>query len=386
MTQGVLFESIHVLEEDHPSSGMQTVALEEGFVSLRRVFDRLPDATFVVDPRGRVLDLNAAAATALSSTRGRLLGSTLHDIGAAPVLISRFEHGLREALRDGMPYYGMLKLEDSDGVRQWEVDLHPDPKGGDGVPCVLIVARDVTLARRREDALRGRNRALSQLGDSLCHDLRSPLATIRAFVGFLALDLKERNELQIVKDVESIHNAVDRMTELIAAIVRRAGPNARVTPVDVPLADVVGDALALLAGPVASCNAEIHVTEAPWMLRGERESLVQIFENLIENALKYARLGERPSVTIGVEEKQGAIMIFVRDQGIGVDAGNLHRVFNRFERLGAGTEGTGMGLSLVKRLVERHGGKVWLESAGEGRGTTVRLTLAGTHRQALKVD
>jgi PAS domain S-box-containing protein len=364
-------------------SGAQGIILAEGFVSLRRVFNSLPDATFVLDQLGRVLDLNAAAERALGRTRHQLLGSTLRELGDWPALACRFDEAMRQVVREGKAHESVVTLDTPRGARHWEVRLYPDMSDSEAAASVLVIAREVTQAKRLEGELIGRSNELSQLGDSLCHDLRSPLATIRSFLGFLAADLKARDESQIASDLGSIHNAVDRMTDLITAIVKRtrlSGTNA--SRVETTLGDVIGDALTLLAGCVAVRGARVDVTPEPWIIRGERGTLIQIFENLIENSVKFAKHGERPRIAISVEEWGGSPTISVCDQGIGIEPGQVHRVFDRFERLGAEREGTGVGLSIVKRLVERHGGKVWVESPGVGCGTTVRLTLTQMYKQA----
>jgi PAS domain S-box-containing protein len=358
--------------------------LSEGFVSLRSVFNRLPDATFVLDQSGRVLDLNIAAEKALSLTRRQVLGSTPRDIGAAPTLLCHFDEALRQVVREGKSLTTVVAFDTTRGARHWEVRFYPDLATADEVASILVVARDVTLSRRRQDELVGRSNELSQLGDSLCHDLRSPLATIRTFLGFLATDLKTRDETQIASDVDTIHNAVDRMTDLITAIVKRTRlsvPGASTT--ETTLREVIGDAVTLVGGCVTARAALVEITDEPWVIRGERGTLVEIFQNLIENAVKFSKVGERPRIRISVEEWGGSPTISVCDKGIGVDPGQIHRVFERFERLGVDREGTGVGLSLVKRLVERHGGKVWIESPGVGCGTTVRLTLAGMSKRTI---
>ncbi|HEX3597743.1 MAG TPA: PAS domain-containing sensor histidine kinase [Polyangiaceae bacterium] len=353
------------------------VVIDTEFDTERRAFDRLPDATFVLDQRGRILDLNIAAERALSRPRAQLLGSTVRELGASPALLCRFDGALRQVVREGKAHETVVQFDTPLGPRHWEVRLCPDAGDAAG-PSVLAVGRDVTARTRREEELIARSKELSQFGDSLCHDLRSPLATIRCFLGFLAADLQAHDDAQIAADIGSIHSTVDRMTDLITTIVKRTRLNGSVvTPSESSLRDVIGDALSLVAGDVAARGAVLEITDEPWLISGERGSLVEIFENLLENAAKFSKPGERPHIEISVEEWGGSPTICVCDRGIGIDPAKIHRVFERFERLDADHEGTGVGLSLVKRLVERHGGKVWIESPGVGHGTTVRLTLAG---------
>jgi PAS domain S-box-containing protein len=350
--------------------------LESGLVSFRGVFRSLPDAALLLDQRGRLLDLNAAAEKALARTRSQLLGCTLTEIGASSALVRRFDDLLLRTLADGASREATVTLETPRGTFHWEIRFHR-AGGGDEVPYVLGVFRDVTASVQQHGQLESRNHELAQIVDALCHDLRSPIATIRSFVGFLLADLKAHDQSQIATDLAMIQNAVDKMAELITAISRRTRrTEPRTDPVESRLSDIVNDAVTLLAGCLAARHAVVEVAVDSWTIRGDRGSFVEIFENLIENAVTFTSYEERPRVSIGVEEWRGSPTIYVRDEGMGIDPSELSRVFDRRERL----DDTGMGLSLVKALLERHGGTLWIESAGPGRGTTVRLKLAGLRR------
>jgi len=359
-------------------NGIQEAALHSGFISFRGVFSRLPDPTMVLDHGGRVLDINAAAERALSRSRPQLLGATLSEIGASSAIVRRFDEVLQRVLRDGTARETVVAVETPRGEFHWEVRFYPHRGDGEEVPMVLGVFRDVTRVVRRQRELEGRSSELSQLGDSLCHDLRSPIATVRSFIDFLVTDVKAQDESQIEADIEMIQNAVEKMTELLTSISRRTRKSdIRDDGAQTSLSDLVSDSLALLGGVIATRQAVVDVTDEPWVLRGDRGSFVEIFENLIENAVKFTNRDERPRVGITVEEWRGAPTICVRDQGIGIEARELERVFDRYEQL----DGTGMGLFLVKALVERLGGDVSVESPGRGLGTTVRLTPAEMYKK-----
>jgi signal transduction histidine kinase len=112
------------------------------------------------------------------------------------------------------------------------------------------------------------------------------------------------------------------------------------------------------------------------MLCGDRTRLVEVFQNLVDNAIKFMGDQPTPRVEIGVEKAGEEYVFFVRDNGIGIDPRYQPKVFGLFEKYDPATRGTGIGLALVKRIVEVHGGKIWVESAGIGKGTTFRFTLA----------
>jgi signal transduction histidine kinase len=147
---------------------------------------------------------------------------------------------------------------------------------------------------------------------------------------------------------------------------------------DVPLRSVVADAQALVAGHIAQRGVQVEVTTEPITLHGDPIRLTELFQNLLDNAVKFMGAEPAPLVEITAERTNGEIIITVRDNGIGIDPRHTSKLFGLFEKLDASSDGTGVGLALVRRIVEVHGGRIWAESAGPGRGSSFRFTLTGT--------
>jgi PAS domain S-box-containing protein len=245
----------------------------------------------------------------------------------------------------------------------------------------LASARDITDLRQQERELRERNEEMSRFTYTVSHDLKSPLVTIRTFLGFLEKDLANPAGGRVQEDLEYIHGAANKMARLLdellelSRIGRKANPSE-----DATLQAVVDEALKLVAGSVAARGVRVEVTPEPVVLHGDRTRLVEVFQNLIDNAVKFMGSQAAPRVEVGVEGSGKETVIYVRDNGSGIDPRHQARIFGLFEKAQPDTEGTGLGLTLVRRIVELHDGKVWVESAGIGQGATFRLTLAGTRR------
>lgn len=244
--------------------------------------------------------------------------------------------------------------------------------------------REMKVRLHVEEALRLSAHELKQRNDELArftytvsHDLKSPLVTIQTFLGFLLRDAKNQDTARMEKDVHFIRGAAEKMGRLLNELLDLSRVGRKMNPfVRVPLQELVQEARELVAGRIAQRGARIVVTERPLELFGDRQRLVEVFQNLIDNAVKFMGTEQTdPCIEIGAETIEGETAFFVRDNGMGIDPRFQSKLFGLFEKLDARAEGTGMGLALIKRIIEVHGGRIWIESEGIGKGTTVRFTL-----------
>ena len=228
------------------------------------------------------------------------------------------------------------------------------------------------LIRKLED----QNAELERFVYTVSHDLKSPLITIKGFLGHLDAAARAGNWDRFTADLGRVSRAADRMHALLNDLLQlsRVGRVAN-PPRNVPLAASVAEAIQQLDGAVTAGNVAVEVEPDLPSVFADPARVTEVFVNLIGNAVKFAAGGPAPHVRVGFRPADGAV--FVRDNGIGIDPAHHARVFNLFERLNPNTEGTGVGLAIVKRIVDVHGGRVWIESDGQDRGTTVCLTLPG---------
>jgi signal transduction histidine kinase len=210
------------------------------------------------------------------------------------------------------------------------------------------------------------------------HDLKAPLVTISGFMGFLEQDARKGDTEKLNKDISRINEAISKMERLLTELLELSRIGRMMNPpMDIPFAEVVNEALELVDGRLQAGRVQVEVEADLPSVYGDRARLVEVVQNLVDNAAKYMERQSDPKITIGVTKAEGKSVFFVQDNGIGIEPEQHNRVFGLFNKLDTNSEGTGIGLALVKRVIEVHGGKIWVESRGIGTGSTFYFTLAG---------
>jgi signal transduction histidine kinase len=148
-------------------------------------------------------------------------------------------------------------------------------------------------------------------------------------------------------------------------------------PENVPFGEIVQEALRLVEGRLGAKQIEVRTEASFPIVRGDHVRLVEVVQNLVDNAAKFMGDQQTPRIEIGTKTENDRPLFFVRDNGIGIAPEQHERVFGLFNKLDSNTEGTGIGLALVKRIVEVHSGRIWVESDGKGNGTAFYFTLSG---------
>jgi signal transduction histidine kinase len=236
--------------------------------------------------------------------------------------------------------------------------------------------RDITDRKRQERELSEKSVELERFTYTVSHDLKSPLVTVKTFLGYLEQDLLSSNKERVKQDVTYMRTAADKMGHLLDELLKLARVGRKTNPpVRVTFQELAREAVGLVAGRISISHAEVQVAEAAVVLEGDRPRLVEIWQNLVENACKFMGDQPKPRVEIGVEQRGAETVFFVRDNGVGIEPRFHQKVFSLFEKLNPKIEGTGMGLALVKRVVELYKGRIWVESGGLAQGSNFLFTL-----------
>ena len=247
----------------------------------------------------------------------------------------------------------------------------------------LVIARDVTERTRAEaereslvQALEAKNAELERFTYSASHDLRSPLVTIGSYLSHVE-EAAARGDIEALRqDIERIRRAARRMDRLLKDLLEfsRVG-HGMGTPETFPLAPLVRDAAAMARGALEGRGVEVVVAVDLPEVRGDRVRLLQVIQNLLDNAARFMGDQKVPRVDVGSRRDGDEAVFFVRDNGIGIERQHQQRIFGLFDKLDPKGPGTGVGLALVKRIIEQHGGRIWVESEGALKGSTFCFTL-----------
>jgi signal transduction histidine kinase len=251
---------------------------------------------------------------------------------------------------------------------------------GDLARALNRMARDL---RSHEEALRAeradlaaKNAELERFSYTVSHDLKSPLVTVRGFAGLAGTDLAAGRLVRVRQDLGRIVAATDKMHRLLDDLLELSRVGRVVhPPEDVALGDLAREVVELVRGQLGESRVAVEIADDLPVVRADRRRLREVLQNLVENAAKFTAGEREPRVTIGVRQDGDEQVFFVRDNGRGIEPRFLEKVFDLFEKLDPTAEGTGVGLALVRRIIEAHGGRTWAESEGPGLGSTFCFTL-----------
>ncbi len=252
-----------------------------------------------------------------------------------------------------------------------------------GINGVTSIGEDITererIERERESliaALEAKNAELERFTYTVSHDLKSPLITIKGFAGQIERDISAGDPARLRSDLSRIIAATDMMQRLLSELLELSRIGRLVNPpVRVSMKDLAEKARELLAGSVEARGVKVVIAGEMPAVFGDYPRLLEVTQNLLDNAVKFMGDQPYPVVEIGSKNEGNETVFYVKDNGIGIDRKYHEKIFGLFDKLEKQTEGTGIGLALVKKIVEAHGGRIWVESAGLGYGACFLFTI-----------
>ncbi len=254
-------------------------------------------------------------------------------------------------------------------------------KSGKVVGFIEIV-EDLTERKRAQQAqeklsqqLQTKVNELEVFSHGIAHDLRSPLVSIEGFSRLLRTDIQNQKMERVQEDIRLLESGVRRMQQFLNRTLEysRAGYQVKLT-MNVPFGKIVKEVITEFNGQMSSIGATVSLAETFPRVYVDRMRIRQVLTNLIQNSINYRDKTRPLKIEIGYRLSKHEAVFFVRDNGIGIEASEAEKVFTLFYRGTADGEGSGAGLAIVKRIIEAHGGRVWVESQPE-KGTTMCFVL-----------
>jgi len=336
-------------------------ASREAAWKIRAIFESINDGITITNLQGVITDFNEAT-TRLHNFKHRneLAGLSAFDLISKPDHPKAMEN-LQLTLANGASGLLEYKLVRKDG-REFDGELNAVLiRDEAGQPAGFVaLTRDITPRKQAEaeretliQELEKKNKELEGFTYTVSHDLKAPLVTIAGFLGYLAQDAENCDVNKIQKDIHHINQAVTKMQRLLNELLElsRIGHMMNL-PEDVPFNEVVREAISLVRGQLDARHVRITVAENLPVVRGDKARLIEVVQNLIDNAAKFVGDQPNPHIEIGQhgeDAERGKLIFYVKDNGIGIDLAHHERIFGLFNKLDPRAEGTGIGLAIVKK-------------------------------------
>jgi PAS domain S-box-containing protein len=345
---------------------------------LAAIVDSSDDAIISKDLNGIITSWNMSAQRVFGYTAEETIGRSVtmlmppDRLNEEPEILARLRRGER------VDHFETVRRRKDGTLLDISLTISPVRDAEGVIVGASKIARDISQRKRIENDLKHANEDLEQFAFSASHDLKEPLRTVNIYSQLLGQRIGGSLDHEAQQFLRFIRSGAIRMEALLENLLTYAQLRQVEKPPDaqVNLNDILQATLAGMAGTITESQAQVSSGTLP-SLRVHQTHLQQIFQNLISNAIKYRRQGERPVIEIVADCQNDIWTISVRDNGIGIAAESRDKIFGLFTRLHAGDQaGTGLGLAICQRVVERYHGRIWVESQ-LGEGSTFRFTFPG---------
>lgn len=354
------------------------ILLKETLLRQTAILNNIPDMAWLKDLDSRYIAVNEQFAKLSGLKYEDIIGKFDHDIWQKDFADHYREDDI-DVVRSGKRKEIEEILQDHTGRQLWiETTKTPIRNSRGEVTGTIGIARDITerktaeIERERLIAeLEAKNTELERFTYTVSHDLKSPLVTITGFLSYLEKDAREGRFDKFQKDLERIQQAAEKMRNLLNDLLELSRIGRIMNePVEIPFREIVREALAAVEGQLKARGVSVEYEDDAATIYGDRIRLTEVLQNLLDNAIKFMGDQPEPRIRIGsIMDDKKQPSFFVQDNGIGLDPQMTERIFGLFNKLDPNSQGSGVGLSIVKRIIEVHNGNIWVESQ-PGKGAT----------------
>jgi PAS domain S-box-containing protein len=382
-----LNNAVGIIEDNHLvglwGTQLDITALKKADEALRRseartrgLLNAIPDMIFELGRDGTILQFIPSGINEPLFPPEQFLNKTIADV--LPGVAAQTAFAIERALESGLVNAFEYDLREQGEKRTFEARI-----SASGPDTVLAIVRDVSLRKWAEserdkliEELEAKNAELERFTYTVSHDLKSPLITIRGFLGFLREDSQRGNMARLDSDIQRISDATEKMQTLLNDLLQLSRVGRLINkPQPVPFQQIVSEAVELVHGRISQGRIALSVADDLPTVYVDQPRLVEVMQNLLDNAAKFMGSQPSPRIEIGQNGFYGEMpILYVKDNGMGIAPEYRENIFGLFNKLDARSEGTGVGLALVKRIIEFHRGVIWAESE-LGKGATFYFTL-----------
>jgi len=360
----------HIQQENQRRLEELTIQIEAQAKQLDEILSASPDMLALFNEDGQIKYVNKVATAIIGVEKEHATGKNLFELQFSEDVYQKHQNQVKQVFKTSLPLQDVMLLPTVTGGRWFEYILSPIRDLNGVVQSVVMSARDITHRlnienelRRSLDELNAANKELEAFNYSVSHDLRVPLQVIS---GFSNLMLNHENRLS-VDDKEAVH-AIDRnakrMSQLITDLLSFSRLGRQEMKCEVINMQELVDSIVQVHYEANPDRKIEFISHGLPMAYGDKIMITRVLDNLLGNSFKYSRFKEQALIEVGGWEEAGRCVFYVKDNGIGFDMQNAENLFNPFQRLtnSSGFEGTGVGLAIVARVMDRHHGSVWCDS------------------------
>jgi PAS domain S-box-containing protein len=349
---------------------------------LKNIINNIPFPLFYRDLHGKFLGCNQEFCRYLGKDYDEIIGHTVQELLSGTGEF--YESGDEELIATGQQQKYETRIMFPDGSLKDAIFYKSLFYGFESEPEGIIgVYLDISERTKAEATIKKQvteleriNKELERFTYTVSHDLRSPLVTIKGFIGMLHEDILEGDTEQVEMDIQRISSAADKMQNLLEDLLQLS----RIGRVSNPftrfaMTPAAEEVIEYIQGIVSKTGCHINIQPDMPEVYGDRARIMEVLQNLVENAVKFKQPNQPIEIEIGCRENEPDPVFYVKDNGKGIETQFQKKIFGLFNKLDPHTSGTGIGLALAHRIIEFHGGSLWVESEGKDKGSSFCFTL-----------
>jgi len=383
---------VNELNQMHENLQKSFATLKLSETKYRELYDTMAQGVIYRDETGLITSANNAAEEILGLSLEQMqkqsdLNTIWQTIDEHGESIANDDFPAIKTLRTGKSVNNLVMgfLHPVEKQYRWAMVTSKPASAADGEKESLAFSTFTDITDRKKadhereqliQELEIKNRELERFVYTISHELKTPLVTIAGFSGILSSDIEEEDKEKLISHLRHITNAVDMMSVLLDELLELSRVGRIInTPEAVSMRELIQDVAKMVERQAAKRGVKIEISPDMPDVFGDRIRLREVLQNLTENAIKFSNDQPDARIKVGWRDEGQNPVYYVQDNGRGIDPAYHDKIFGLFERLDPNIEGTGVGLALVQRIMEEHGGKIWVESEGAGAGSTFCFTI-----------